>query len=198
MPKKITTYKDAFYDVLGIEITDDIRQLLTDMEAEGHTEHSICYSVWRRQNYLKPLVAEENFLFELKRMIEAYSYKRDDIRWHDYNRKRDEHTEAEQKAQYLSDKAKARRYTVDGYICLYQALSGGPVLIDYNINPAERLKILQSGSVDVMSLMAITTGTLEKYNALRQQFNSMGLSIKGNWYKPDSRIFAEINRLYDM
>ena len=52
MAYRVTTYIQAFEGTLGIKFDDRMKKFVTDCEHDGHTEKSICFTVWKKQDKL--------------------------------------------------------------------------------------------------------------------------------------------------
>jgi hypothetical protein len=61
MPVRITSYRQVF-EMLGINENDvKVKSVIGNLEKEGHTEKSICYSVYRSQDKLMKFRRDSRF-----------------------------------------------------------------------------------------------------------------------------------------
>ena len=91
---KITTYKQAFEQVLGMEFDKKVQDFVKRLEEEGHTEKSIAFSIWKTQEKLMRFKDDSRFLGILKNEILKYSWRKNDPRWDAYWEKKKEEQQA--------------------------------------------------------------------------------------------------------
>lgn len=69
----------------------------------------------------------------------------------------------------------------------------GPIKIGYSTDVRKRLAKLRVGSSQRLSLMAKAPGTMEEERRMHRQFSH--LRIRGEWFRRDPEIIAEIARI---
>lgn len=203
--QKITTYYQAFEVVLDMRLNTEIYNFLRQLEAEGHTEKSISYSIWRSQDKLIRFKSDSRFFGILKNEILKYSWAKGDPRWETYWKKRNEEEKAKKYADDLKKKY-IRKENVDkkeiklpenskykGYVYFVQGMSGGAIKIGYSTDPEVRLKTLQTSYPDILKVLCLIPGNANTESKYHKAFEH--LKLNGEWYKPDKEIFDEIEKL---
>lgn len=181
---RITTYKQAFEEVLGIEFDEKLKKFVSELEGDGHTEKSIAFSIWRTKDTLLNHIKEDYFLRMLKNEILKYSWSKDDTRWKEYS-----------KAKNIEEKINefVNNSEMLGFMYFIQGENGGSIRIGYTVNPIFTLKALQKGYPDKLKILLVIPESCEKAIQLQNKFEH--LKLKGGWYKPDKEIFDEIEKL---
>lgn len=206
MAARITTYEQAF-DLICVPFNDRMKSFVARMEREGHTEKSIAFAVWRKQDKLLAFKGDSRFMSILGNEINKWSWKKDDPRWQEYwNRKNEEkkavairrEIDVVQKAEYaleLLDKHDKlpKRQKPKGYVYFIQGQCGGAIKIGYSLCPEKRLRELQTGYPDTLMILLMIPGTESTEAALHRQFESSRL--KGEWFRPDSALIDAIKEL---
>lgn len=215
MAARITTYKQAFEDVLGIKFGDEIKEFVKKMEVDGHTERSISYAIWRSQYKLNIFKQEKNFLNILRNEINKWSWRKDDPRWEEYWKKKGEIEKAaairrlcENKERLKrkeimgerSDKIAGRRLNtgkhlkcIKGYIYFIQGECGGAIKIGYSETPENRLKTLQTGYPDMLKTLLLVPGNEDTEKMFHRKYEK--LRLNGEWFKPEKELLEEIEKL---
>ena len=196
--RKITTYEDAFTDVLGIKITKELKGFLSKMEQEGHTEKSISYAIFRSQNKLLSFKYDDRFINILRNEINKWSWRKGDPRWERYREKKSEEKKAEELTRFngTNKRGNERSNGPKGFIYFIQGKSGGPIKIGYSQDPTTRLKELQSGHPDTLTILHLVPVSTKIYEAkFHKKYESYRLN--GEWFKPDERLLKDIQTLKD-
>lgn len=211
MPYRVTTYEDAFVGVLGIKIDGRIKKLIKELEAEGHTEKSIAFAIWRTQDKLLGFKGDSRFLSVLRNEVNKWSWKKDDPRWQEYWRRKKEEEKAKkirQQLEYIREderefksieeraNGKKRIKNATGYVYFIQGLCGGAIKIGFSKNPEVRLKELQTGYPDTLTILLMIPGTEATERAIHRKFEASRL--KGEWFRPDDYLIEEMKKLKKM
>lgn len=205
--QKITTYYQAFEVVLDMRLNENIYKFLKQLEAEGHTEKSISYSIWRTQNKLIQYKGDPRFFSILRNEILKYSWTKNDPRWDDYWKKRNEQEKVKNIADELKkqqtaenrkagiEKAKITRYKnkYPGFVYFIQGENGGAIKIGYTKNIESRLHTLQTSYPDALKVLCLIPGSTKIETNYHDKFKDIRLN--GEWFKPDKEIFDEIEIL---
>lgn len=199
MAYRVVSYEQAFGDVLGMEITSRIRAFLKGMEEAGHTEKSICFTIWKKQDKLNAFKRDSRFLSVLENEIKKWSWTKDDPRWQEYWKRKNEEVRAAKMRKELDDIRKDEDALADtsksrkrykGYVYFIQGQCGGAIKIGYSVNPEKRLKELQTGYPDTLVMLLMIPGSEATERALHRQFEASRL--KGEWFRPDACIIEKI------
>lgn len=206
MPYRVTTYKMAFEGVLDIKIDDKIKRLIKELEEEGHTEKSISFAIWKAQDKLCAFKRDNRFISILRNEINKWSWKKGDPRWDEYWKKRKESEKAKRMRQeienYNKDEFEKKRMQgiansppkePKGYVYFIQGLCGGAIKVGYSVDPNKRLKELQTGYPDTLTILLMIPGTEQTEKTLHRQFESSRL--KGEWFRPDEYLIDAIKNL---
>jgi len=216
--QKITTYYQAFEVVLDMRLNTEIYNFLRQLEAEGHTEKSISYSIWRSQDKLMRFKSDSRFFGILKNEILKYSWAKGDPRWETYWKKRNEEEKIKKKIKTINDytkeeidltlkkveerkkideekkREKEKRYGKHkGFVYFIQGENGGAIKIGYSKDPEVRLKTLQTSYPDILKVLCLIPGNANTETKYHKAFEH--LKLNGEWYKPDKEIFDEIEKL---
>lgn len=182
--KKITTYQQAFEQVLGIRFDDKLKSFVKDLEKDGHAEKSISFSIWRTKEILLENKSNADFMNILKEEILKYSWTKDDSRWNEHKKKK----ELERKiGEFMQE------ITVVEYAYFIQGINGGAIKIGGTINPLLTVKSLSASYPDNLKVLLIIPERYKNVQKLQEKFEH--LKLKGGWYKPDKEIFDEIKNL---
>ncbi len=209
MAYRITRYEQAFEDVLGIKIDEKIKAFLKRMEREGHTEKSICFTIWKKQDKLLAFRRDSRFLGVLENEINKWSWKRDDPRWTEYwNRKKEEEKavkikkeldairEDEKEKENMEKVARKPPKKLKGYVYFIQGQCGGAIKIGYSANPAKRLKELQTGYPDTLKILLMIPGSESTERTLHREFEASRLN--GEWFRPDEYLLNRMKEIKAM
>jgi hypothetical protein len=211
MSNRITTYEDAFTKVLEMEFTEPLRKFVKGLEAEGHTEKSISFTIWKKQEKLKVYKHDERFRAILRNEVNKYSWKKDDPRWEEYWNKRNESERVRKEAERLREhKKELTAYNLDksyntvtekeafakkptGYVYFVQGCCGGAIKIGFSKNPEKRLQGLQTGYPDTLRILLLVPGKEKTEQYFHRKFELYRLN--GEWFKPEKVILDEIKEL---
>jgi len=206
MPIRITTYKQAFEDVLGVPFDEKMQAIVRELEKEGHTEKGISFAIWRSQDKLLAFKRDSRFISILKNEINKWSWKKDDPRWVEYwNRKREEERaerirkeidaciQEERGLKEIDWRAAKPPKKPKGYIYFFQGQCGGAIKIGYSVDPQKRLKELQTGYPDTLKVLLMIPGSENTERALHKHFEASRL--KGEWFRPDPYVIEKIKEL---
>lgn len=211
---KITTYKQAFEQVLGMEFDKKVQDFVKRLEEEGHTEKSIAFSIWKTQEKLMRFKDDSRFLGILKNEILKYSWRKNDPRWDAYWEKKKEEQQAKKYQEALQFKykqnkidgedrkieknlekqIKTQKYpkSIKGYVYFVQGINGGAIKIGYSDNPETRLKALQTGYPDILKILLLVPGTEKTERYFHNKFAEYRLN--GEWFRPEQDILKEISK----
>ncbi len=202
MPVRITTYAEAF-EMLNIRPNDKIKGIVSRLEHEGRSEKSICYALWKSQEKIRKFRGDPRFYSVFENEIKKWSWSRDDPRWIDYNKRKEEEAKAEaleiQRKQRLKEEQKRKdkeflycqRYP--GFVYFIQGETGGPIKIGYSDDVLKRLKGLQTGHPDNLRILFTFPGNPEDEKAMHETLNAHRL--RGEWFKPSTEVFSAIEEL---
>ena len=196
MSVRITKYEQAF-DLICVPYNDKARKVIRFLEREGHTEKSICYSVWRgHENLLKIRRDKERFWGAFVNTVRKWSWPKGDPRWDNYWKRKNE----EEKARELEGKLRAEekreeayRKRHPGFIYFIQGESGGPIKIGYTQDLRARLNSLQTGHPDVLILLGAFPGNTGDERNLHEEYSDY--RIRGEWFRPTEKILEKIKSL---
>ncbi len=202
MPSRITTYSQAF-DLINICPNDRIKSILKRLENEGRTERSICFAIWKSHEKIMQFRGDQRFYSVFENEIKKWSWGRDDPRWADYNKRKEEERKAEalkerqrQKAEQESKK-KAQEFLYHqrypGFVYFIQGETGGPIKIGYSDDVAKRLKGLQTGHPDNLKVLFTYPGSQEDEKEMHLKFEA--IRLRGEWFRPTDEIFSAIEEL---
>ena len=152
MSDRITTYKDAFEKVLNIDFDERLKKFVKALESEGHTEKSIAFTIWKKQDKLMIYRKDSRFLAILRNEVNKYSWKKGDPRWEEYWNKKGEEAKVKKykkevdsynndilNSPTLEKEAFSMNAKHAGYVYFIQGLYGGAVKIGFSKNPENRL-----------------------------------------------------------
>lgn len=205
MAVRITKYYQAF-DLLNMNITPKIEDFLQRMEADGHSEKSICFCIWKKQDKLCAFRCDPRFLSVLENEINKWSWKKGDPRWDEYWKRKNEEKRAERMRQELDNIrvdaeiekkiiTQSRKPTKKhrGYVYFIQGLCGGAIKVGYSVNPEKRLKELQTGYPDTLTILLMIPGDEKIERHLHREFEASRL--QGEWFRPDDLVIKRIKEL---
>ena len=190
MAVRITTYADAF-SLIGADVTPELRTMIKNMESKGHTEKSICFAIWKQQDKLRAFTDRKNFLGILYNEILKYSWPKGDIRWDKYREKKNEEKKAI--ALYEQQRLEEEANKHKGFVYFIQGQCGGAIKIGFSFKPAERLKSLQTGYPDTLTILTMVPGTVELERQIHEEFDHCRLN--GEWFKPEQQLLDKIGLL---
>jgi hypothetical protein len=208
MAVRITTYQQAFDGVLGIPFDEKLQRFVKELEKEGHTEKSICFTIWKKQDKLRAFKRDSRFMSILKNEINKWSWKKNDPRWKEYWAKKEEEKRAEtlraelekiKIEESLTDEILANanrkrgRRKPSGFIYFIQGQCGGAIKIGYSKKPELRLKELQTGYPDTLRILLMVPGNETDEAAFHTMFADFRL--KGEWFKPDPYIVNKLKEI---
>lgn len=206
MAVRVETYRQAFEGILGMRFEGKVKALVARMEQEGHTEKSICFTIWKKQDKLTAFKHDSRFLSIFENEVNKWSWKRGDPRWEEYNKRKAEHTkikryikelnelsEDSRDLNFLDKELKRPPKHPKGYIYFIQGEYGGAIKIGYSTDPGKRLKELQTGHPDTLIVLLMIPGSEATERALHRRFNISRL--KGKWFRPDDHVIEAIKEL---
>lgn len=185
MPIRINTYQQAF-DLIGIKLDDKAKAILKSLEQKGHTEKSISYVVWKSHVKLQTYKHDSRFWPIFINEVNKWSWAKNDPRWNDYWKRKNEIKKAETiRKQFarddkLNSSIKTNKYC--GYVYFVQGECGGPIKIGHSQNVAQRMKELQTGYPDILKLIGMIPGNVALETKIHQELE--GYRTKGEWFKP--------------
>lgn len=187
--KKITTYEQAFEQVLGMRFDDKLKSFVKALEKDGHTEKSISFAIWRTKDTLRECLPISDitffgFLEVLRNEICKYSWTKDDPRWTDYKKHRERETIIN---EYMD------KLNTSDFMYFMQGENGGSIRIGYSIHPVKTLKSLQNGYPDTLKILVVIPEYHYEVMNLEKRFEKY--KTKGNWYKPAKEILDVIEEL---
>lgn len=205
MAVRVTTYQHAFA-LIGMKVDERIKKVLSELEKEGHSEKSICFSIWKSQEKLCAFSKDNRFIGILKNEILKYSWPKGDSRWEEYWKRKNEEkravairkaiddTHAIEKTNETIDKTIGKKNKrIKGYIYFVQGLCGGAIKIGYSKQPDVRLKDLQTGYPDTLTILFMLPGDETIEHGLHKEFEFCRL--KGEWFRPDPLLIKKIQEL---
>lgn len=206
MANRVLTYNQAFEDVLGLRFDDKLKSFVARLEKEGHTEKSICFTIWKKQDKLRVYKHDSRFMSILENEINKWSWKKDDPRWVEYNKRKAEYaktqrylkelhriSEDSRSLAYLDKELKRPPKHPKGYVYFIQGECGGAIKIGYSVSPEKRLKELQTGYPDTLIVILMVPGDESTERALHRKFDASRL--KGEWFRPDNYVIEAIKDL---
>lgn len=205
--KKITTYEQAFEQVLGMRFDDKLKSFVKALEKDGHTEKSIAFSIWKTQEKLCNFKGDSRFLSILLNEIKKYSWTKSDPRWNTFWQKKNEENKTKILTEELKqqqkeenkrlgvEKAKETRHKnkYPGFVYFVQGEFGGGVKIGYSQNPECRLKQLQTSYPDTLKILVLVPGSSKSEHLYHKQFEN--IKLNGEWFKPEKELLDEIEKL---
>lgn len=198
MPTRIKNY-EQICELIKIPYDTKAKIMFKILEREGHTERSICFAIWKEGKKLRFLPKDDCFWREFIKIIKKWSWPEGDPRWKIYHEKQKQQAEAEKKQKELKSKILKESGAwghISGHVYFIQGESGGPVKIGYTTDIKRRLKELQSGSIDILQILLVVPGNKVYEQYLHSKFENYRL--KGEWYKPDPKIFEYMDKLREM
>lgn len=209
MACRVTRYDQAFEDVLGMKIDDNIKVFCKKMEDAGHTEKSIAFVIWRKQDKLLAFKKDKRFFTVLESEIRKWSWPKGDPRWDEYWKRKNEADRAARVRkeidnlkdsdfhwELLNSWGKKPLKKAPGYVYFIQGSCGGAIKIGYSNDPESRLKSLQTGYPDTLVLLLMIPGYESHEKALHRELEASRL--KGEWFRPDPDVINKIKELTDM
>ena len=206
MAYRVTKYEQAFEVILGIKFDAKLQAFVARMEREGHTEKSICFTIWKKQDKICAFKGDSRFFSILENEINKWSWKKDDPRWDEYWARKNEAERAKRIRQEIDncrtdekelgiiDKGTQKRPKKHkGYVYFLQGQCGGAIKIGYSINPEKRLRELQTGYPDTLIILLMIPGSEASESALHRQFEASRLN--GEWFRPDNLLIDKIKEL---
>jgi hypothetical protein len=202
MADRITTYEQAFDGLLGIAVNDVLRKdYLSKLEAQGHTEKSICYAIFRAQDKLNAYRRQSNFYSILTNEINKWSWKKDDPRWQQWrDRKNEQERAANIRKEFFSElrtkeelSSIGKKKNAKGFIYFIQGKCGGAIKIGFSIKPEERLKALQTGYPDTLLILSMVPGSEATERAIHKELEAFRMN--GEWFRPDDHVISFIKNV---
>jgi len=176
--RKINRYSQAFREIGLRPNTKVAREAIKELEATGRTESSICFAIWRERKYLQEHREDEDFWKIFKETVKKWSWDKDDPRWEDWHKKKEQEDKAREKQKELEKQIKERTYKtpydqeLKGFIYFIQGECGGPIKIGYTTDLVQRIKSLQTSYPDRLELLLAFPGRPEYEKAIHSQFEA--------------------------
>lgn len=190
---KVATYSIAFR-VIGVPFDNKARLIVKMLEKNGErTESSICYAIFREQEFLREHRGQEDFWKVFGEVIKKWSWAKDDPRWEEWKKKKEAREKAKLAQQEMLQNqtyTKAAYPLFSGFIYFIQGESGGPIKIGYTTDLEQRLKTLQTGYPDRLDLLLAFPGKPKHEKAIHKQFEPYRLN--GEWFRPTPEVMAKI------
>ena len=200
MPVRITKYEQAFDLIMVKYPTVGANDVLRRLEKEGHTEKSICFAVWRSQDDLLKYRLDNRFWGIFVNSVRKWSWPKGDPRWDDYWKRKNEEKRASELAEKLHiERLKKEREEAEyrdrypGFVYFIQGQCGGPIKIGYSCDVKARLKSIQTGHPDVLTVLGIFAGSPKDEHDLHEEFNSY--RVRGEWFQPAEPILEKIKSI---
>jgi len=197
---KIVNYQQAFFGLLNMKLTDDIKIQLIRIEKEGYSERAICYAIWRSQEKLCQFRNDSRFWSVLHNEVRKHSFKINDPHWQKVKEEKEkiEKKDNEQKERILKGK---KIFALEEYkpgkgknfVYFIQGEDGGPIKIGTSKNVENRLHALQTGFPHKLVVLAVIKGNDRIERGLHYKFKNYRLS--GEWFKPAEELLEYINSL---
>jgi hypothetical protein len=195
--RKITRYDQAFDLICVPYPTEKARSVISMLEREGHSEKSICFSVWKGQENLCKLRRDSRFWGAFINTVRKWSWPRDDPRWDNYWKRKREEERAQQEEERLRKiemekeaRETAYRERYPGFVYFIRGESGGPIKIGYTTDITKRLNTLQTGYPDTLKLLALVPGSTKDELILHEEFTEY--RMRGEWFKPVEPLLEKI------
>lgn len=193
--KKRITYDRAFNSI-GVPFDGKAKFIVKMLEKQGHSEGSICFSIFKEQNTLREHNQSKDFWKVFDEVVKKWSWSKDDPRWQEYKKKK----QAEERARLEQERmVKEKVYDkptdeiTKGFIYFIQGECGGPIKIGYTIDLAQRLKSLQTGYPDRLELLFAFPGNPEDEKKMHDYFKDFRL--QGEWFRSTPEVLDKIQRL---
>jgi len=203
MSNRVTTYAQAFLGVLGIPMDAKIKDFLKKLENDGHAEKGISFSIWRSQDKLNAFKYDRRFMSILENEINKWSWRKDDPRWTEYWNKKNEAIKALRIRKEIDMMSVAKPDAViendvltilpvdpKGYVYFIQGLCGGAIKIGFSVDPVKRLRALQTGYPDTLTILFMVPGNESTERQVHKEFEASRL--KGEWFRPDEHVIQKI------
>lgn len=195
MPYRIETYEQAL-DLIGISMNEKVQTLFHSLESEGRKEKSICFAIWKSQEKICKFKGDSRFYSILSNEIRKWSWGRNDRRWDEYSRRKEEEQKAaEMQKQSAVEKRKETIFKNEypGFVYFIQGKSGGPIKIGYTTDLESRLKTLQTGFPDTLTILCSVHGKTNDETLYHQKFEK--LWVRGEWYRPEEPLLSYIRSI---
>jgi len=192
-----------------MKIDEKVKAFTSKMEREGHTEKSICFTIWKKQDKLLAFKRDSRFFTVLESEINKWSWKKDDPRWQEYWNRKNEEKKAvslrkeldaikEDDLEQKSIKTRSEKYLgrPKGYVCFIQGQCGGAIKVGFSSSPEKRLKELQTGYPDTLIILLMMPGDEGTERTLHREFEASRLH--GEWFRPDGYLLDRIKQLKTM
>lgn len=204
--KRIETYQDAFW-LVRVPLNDTARQILKELEQQGHTEKSISFAIWRGQKNIIDYKGTSKFWEKFKTEILQWSWAKGDPRWDDYHRRKEAEEKLKRQQQMLlyqqgrleeeiekdlnlQHSAKRKGKLMPGFIYVIQGELGGPIKIGYSQDVAQRVKELQTGYPDDLKVLHMFPGNMDIEAKIHQDLKKY--RMRGEWFKPDKYVMFRV------
>jgi len=190
--RRVTKYEQAFRTI-GVPFDGKAKLMVKCLENGGRTEGSICFAIWKEKNTLIEHRDTKEFWRVFGKVVEKWSWAKDDPRWEEWKKKkaaRDEAKKAQQEIEKRRTYKKPSKGDLKGFIYFIQGECGGPIKIGYTTDLEQRLKSLQTGYPDRLELLLAFPANPNYEKAIHKQFEEYRLN--GEWFKPTPEVLKKI------
>jgi hypothetical protein len=195
MPVRITKYEQAF-ELIRVPLNDRAIGILARLEKEGHTEKSICFTVWKEEEKLCQYRRDERFWGIFINAVQKWSWPKGDPRWDEYWKKKNEEKRAKEIQEQIR-KEQSLRYQdkkkFPGFVYFIQGESGGPIKIGYATDVSNRIRTLQTGYPEALKLLLAIPGNVNNEKVTHHELRQYRL--QGEWFKPEKPVLEKIEYL---
>jgi hypothetical protein len=203
MPERIQNCRiESFQQGLayiGKRYDEKAKQVYADLIADGHTDKSIGFAIYKSGDKLERFIGELNFWGIFKNEILKWSWTRNDIRWQGYWEKKQIQKEIQEKEREYKRKIQQRQNhesvqkgCFPGYIYFMQGQNGGPVKIGFTKSVETRIKEIQTGHPDTLVCLDFFPGNMEMESLIHKDLSKYRIRPNGEWFKPDPYILARM------
>lgn len=195
MPVRIEKYEQAF-DLISVSLSEKARFIIGRLEKDGHSEKSICFSVWKSQKKLIQFKRDSRFWAIFMNEVKKWSWPKGDLRWKDYWKRKEEEKKAaaiakEAEKKRVQEMAYKKRYP--GFVYFIQGESGGPIKIGYTQDIKSRLTSLQTGCPETLKLLLAIPGKIADEQKIHAELDPY--RMRGEWFSPSDGVLEKMRCL---
>jgi hypothetical protein len=201
--ERIFTYKQGL-EMLGVPYNEKAKEVYSDLIADGHTEKSICFSIYKTYDKLARFAHDNRFWGVFKNEVLKWSWPRGDPRWETYESRKQQtleikarQTAFEHRQKELQNFKSVSKGNFSGFVYFIQGENGGPVKIGYSTDVAERLKDLQTGHPDTLVCLDFFPGSPAMEALIHKDLKAYRLRPNGEWFKPDPYVLERMKKYKD-
>lgn len=187
--------------MLGVPFNQKAREVFDDLIADGHTEKSICFSIFKTYDKLARFAGDNRFWSIFKNEILKWSWPIGDPRWEQYNQRKKVIEKIKSEQQAYKDRMVQMRYingieqgNFDGYIYFIQGENGGSIKIGYTKDVSERIKALQTGHPDTLVCLDLFPGSMPMETLIHRDLRKYRIRPNGEWFKPDPYVLDRMKK----